>query len=174
MLDPDLILQSVVLAFQHIPSVVAEMAGDPSNIYGHQFRYGADDSIARVVYQRQAPSICVAYMDLLWGKFSGQEMWKHRLEIYLQPRNATNPLPNAAPAPCSAPHLWWLMMNQPVIGLGYGSDNLNFRNLSLLNAAFPVNGGCLPCESPNLLHRQDENLADFFIGQIVIPESGDS
>ena len=172
MLDPDLVLQSVVSAFRAIPSVVAEMAHDATNITGHLYRYGSEDSIARTVFQRPAPSITVAYIDLLWGKFSGAEMWKHRLEVYLQPRNADFTPPNNAPLPASAPHLWWLMMNMPVIG--YANNTLNFRNLSLTNAGFPTNGGLLPVESPNLMHRQDENLADIFCGSLVLTEWGDA
>ena len=172
MLDPDLVLESVVLAFRAIPTVVDEMSGDPLRIVGHQYRYGTDDSIARTVFQRESPSIVVAYLDLLWGKFSGAEMWKHRLEVYLQPRNATTTPPNGAPPPASAPHLWWMMMNLPVVG--YANDTLNFRNLSLTHASFPTNGGLLPVESPSLMHRQDENLADLHVGALILGEWGDS
>lgn len=171
MLDPDLVLESVVSAFQAIPEVVAEMAGVPSNIYGHRYLYGTEDSLARTVFQRTAPSICVAYMDLIWGKFSGAEMWKHRLEVYLQPRNAVPALPNNAPTPASGPHLWWLLMNKPVTG--YANGTLNFRQISLTHSSFPANGGLMPIENPNLMHRQDENLADVHIGQIICVESGD-
>src|SRR5262245_26622691 len=88
MIDPDLVLSYTVDAFRSIPALVLEMGNSPPNIYGHYFLNGAENSLDRSVIAMSAPSILVAYTDLLWGNFDGMTVWKHRLEVYIRPKNA--------------------------------------------------------------------------------------
>jgi len=59
-------------------------------------------------------------------------------------------------------HLWWLMMNSPVL-----SGPTNFRNTAFLN------GSLMLVDTPTLTHRIDELAQDFFVGSLVFPENGD-
>lgn len=165
MLDPDLVLSNLLTTFRSIPALVSEMADDSSNIFGHYYLAGEENSLVRVLSQMTSPSICVAYLDLLGGNFDGSTIWKHRLEVYIRPKNSAmggvgSP---SGPRASSPPHLWWLMMNSPVLG-----GTLNIRQVSLMS------GSLMPMETPTLVHRQDEQGLDFFVGSMVIPEYGDS
>ena len=165
MLDPDLVLAAVVDAFQSIPAVVSELADDPTNIIGHTYTYGTEDSIARAIYSMRSPSILVAYLDLLGGNFDGATIWKHRLEVYLRPKNAASGAVGGVGGAhaSSPPHVWWLLMNSVL-----GSTSQNFRQTSLLS------GSLMLCDTPTLKHRTDEQGADLWVGQLVIPEWGDA
>ncbi len=164
MLDPDLVLTAVVSAFRSIPLLVAEMADDPLNIYGHTYAYGAERSLAFAINAQTSPSILVAYLDYLGGNWNGMVVWKHRLVAYIRPKNAaigavsgTNGAPAASPQ-----HLYWLMMNKPVLG---GQQNFRYTEL--------MPGLMLTDAMPSLTHQVDEQGADFFQCQMVIPELGD-
>lgn len=158
MLDPDVVLSAIVSAFQSIPALVTEMAGNAANISGHDFSYGEENSLIRTVYSMQSPSILIAYLDLLGGNFDGSTIWKHRLEAYIRPKNAASGTNNASPG-----HLWWLMMNRPIL-----STTQNIRQTSLLSGALML------MDTPTLVHKQDEIGMDFFVGTMVFPEYGDN
>jgi hypothetical protein len=163
MLDPDLVLSAVIEAFQSIPALVLQMAGDPDNIIGHTYAYGAENSLLKAVYEMVTPSVLVAYLDVLGGNFDGQTIWKHRLEAYIRPNNAgmsevISGVPVATP-----PHIWWLMINSTILG-----TTLNIRQYSLMGGNLQI------MDTPSLTHRQDEVGADLFIGTMVIPEYGDN
>src|SRR5882762_3151223 len=87
MLDPDLVLQSIVSAFRSIAPLVSEMADDPANIYGHSYSYGAEQSLDLAISRMTSPSILVAYLDMFGGQFSGSTVWKHRLQAVIRPKN---------------------------------------------------------------------------------------
>ncbi len=162
MLDPDLVLAAVLAAFRSIPLLVAEMADDVSNIYGHDYLYGAETSLALAVNNQRSPSILVAYLDILGGQFSGMQVWKHRLDVFIRPKNAATGSVGSPPAPASSPQrLWWLMLTQPVLG---GAQD--FLNTELMT------GLMILADIPSLTHQQDEQGADFFIGHLSIGEKG--
>lgn len=151
-------------AFRSIPLLVSEMADDPLNIYGHSYQYGAETSLALAINAQRSPSILVAYLDLLGGNFDGMTVWKHRLTAYIRPKNAaTGTVGGMGGGRASSPqHLFWLMMNKPVLG---GSQNFRYTELM---------SGLLLCDAmPSLTHQQDEQGADLFSCNLVIPEIGD-
>jgi hypothetical protein len=160
MIDPDLVVSTLVSSFQSIPAVVTAL-GSTSLVVGHEYLYGVDNSLIRAINEMPGPSVLIVYLDLIGGQFSGMQVWKHRLEVYIRPKNAaTGPAPGSSP-----PHLWWLMMNSVVPFLG-GTQNIRYARL--LPNLFPVDA------MPHLTHRQDENGADLFCGSIVIGEQGDA
>lgn len=163
MLDPDLVLETVVAAFRSIAPLVAEMADDPSNIYGHAYQYGADKSLALAINSQTSPSILVAYLDYLGGQFSGMTVWKHRLTAYIRPKNAAVGLTSSGARAASPQHIFWLMMNSPVLG---GAQNFRYTEL--------MPGLMLLDAMPSLTHQTDESGADFFNVLITIPELGDA
>lgn len=164
MLDPDVVLATIVSAFQSIPALVSEMGGSSSAISGHYYQYGAENSLATAIGTMQSPSILIAYQDLLGGNFDGMTIWKHRLEAYIRPKNRAMGKVGvgAGTLPASPPHLWYLMMHSPVLG---GTQNI--RSTTLLS------GSLQNMDTPTLMHKQDENGADFFVGSMVWPEAGD-
>jgi hypothetical protein len=184
MLDPDLVLNSVIAAFQAIPDVVAQLggltsiSGDPT-IAPHYYYSGLEHSLAADIYQMEGPTILVYYLDMLGGNFSQETIWKHRLEACVRPKNAASGpgvVPPSGFGPYlpigDTPYLCWLMMHSSVSPpLGYiippGSNTTsNIRQIRLLpNLAL--------METPTLKHRIDEQGQDYFCWQMVFPELGD-
>ena len=163
MLDPDLVLAAVISAFRSIPALITQMAGASSNIYGHTYAYGAEHSLALAINEQRSPSILVAYVDLIGGQFSGMTVWKHRLDAYIRPKNAAfGHIPGGAIA-ASPQHLFWLMMNSPVLG---GSQNIRYTEI--------LSGLHMLDAMPSLTHQTDEQGADFFVCHMVFPEMGDA
>lgn len=162
MLDPDIVIDAVVATFLAIPEVVAEMGGitlATANIIGHKYAYGLENSLLQSIGQMASPSVLIAYQDLLGGNFDGMTMWKHRLEVYIRPRNKAT---TAGAGGASSPHLWWLMMNKTVTG-----QPTNIRGIEL------VSGNLQLMDTPTLMHKTDELGADIFVGNMVFPEKGD-
>ena len=157
MLQPSLVLAAVVSAFRSIPTLVDQMGGDPTNIIGHTFLYGTEDSLSRSILQQQSPSIIIAYLDLLEGNFDESTAWKHRLECYIRPKN------NAMGAlALSPPDLWWIMCNSPILG---SAQSIRYQRL--------LNGDLMLPDTPSFIHNADEQGADFFTGSLTFPEYGD-
>jgi len=139
------------------------MADNPSNIYGHAYQYGADKSLALAINNQSSPSILVAYLDYLGGQFSGMTVWKHRLTAYIRPKNAAVGLTSSNTRAASPQHIFWLMMNSPVLG-----GEQNFRYIEL------TPGLALVDAMPSLTHQTDEQGADFFQVLMTFPEIGDA
>jgi len=158
MLDPDLVVAAIVTALQSIPALVTEMNG-AGNIYAHYYQYGAENSLAQSIYTMTSPSILIAYQDLLGGNFDGMTIWKHRIDAYIRPGNRAV---GTSPVAASSPHVWWLMMHSPVLG-----TTRNLREVTLLSNALQI------MDTPTLMHRSDEQGADFFVGSMCWPEAGD-
>lgn len=168
MLDPDLVLASVVSTFQSIPTLVSEMADDSSNIYGHSYGYGAEESLALAISRMTSPSILVAYLDLIGGQFSGMTVWKHRLQAVIRSKNQAMGRVGGpgGTTPASPPHLFWLMMNKAVLG---GTDNRtqNIRYTEIMSGLHMLDA------MPSMTHQTDEQGSDYFICTMVWPEKGD-
>lgn len=163
MLDPDVVLNSVVATLQSIPELVAEL-GAPAipatdSITGHFYFSGEETSLVRDLSQMLAPSIKVMYLDYIMGNYDAQTMWKHRLNIAIRSRNRAAEIGAA-----SAPHIWWMCMNLPV---NAPMEAPNIRSIDLVN-------GLLWLYETNLKYQQDELGQDFLIGTMVWNEIGDA
>lgn len=169
MLDPDLVLVAVVDAFKSIDELATLMCDDAgaSTIFGHTFTYGEENTLTKVVWTAPSPSLIVAYTDLLSGNFDGQTMWKHCLEVYIRPKSGVSNVfsdsnPDVARVP-STPHIWWMMMNLPVLG---GAQPLRYTTL--------LSGALQLMDLPTLSYKAvGDDGADLFIGKLVFPEYGD-
>lgn len=162
MLDPDVVLNSVVAALQSIPELATEL-GAPAvpvteSIRGHHFYSGQEDSLMHALAEMRSPSMLVAYLDYIMGNFDGMTLWKHRLQLCIRSRNKAS---NGGSA--SAQHLWWMAMNLPI---SVPEIAPNIRNVDLA-------GGSLWLFETNLKHQIDELAQDFFISTLVFNEMGD-
>jgi hypothetical protein len=163
MLDPDLVLNAVLASMQSIPDLVTEL-GAPAipattSITGHYFYAGEENSLVRALAQMRMPSFLVAYLDYVGGNFDGSTVWKHRMNLYIRPRNKA-----AQQGAASAQHLWWMAMNLPVSVPTVG-PNLRYTNL------LP---GLEIMDIPVLKHQTDELGQDFFVSTMVFSEIGDA
>lgn len=170
MLDPDLVVGSVVSAFRSIPSVVSQMGDDPAAISSHSYLAGEENTLNRVVWQMRVPSILVAYTSALWGNFAGDLLWKHGVTVWYRVKNAAigTVVPGDQVPACSAPHLFWLMMHDPVdtsFG-GQANGELNIRQIRLLDSL-------LPLTNPSWKYVPDQPGGDLFEIEFVLPEIGD-
>ena len=164
MLDPDVVLNSVVASLQSIPQLLAELGSPPVDpadaIRGHYFYAGEENSLARTLGQMNMPSMLVAYLDYLGGNFDGMTVWKHRLNMYLRPRNRA-----AQNGSASAQHLWWMGMNLPI---AVPIPAANIRYVELANENLQL------MDTPTLKYISDELGQDFFVSTMVFPEKGDA
>jgi hypothetical protein len=163
MLDPDVVLNSVLTSLQSIPQLATEL-GAPTipateSITGHYFYSGEENSITRALAQMKSPSIMLAYLDYISGNFDGMTVWKHRLNLCIRSRNKAS---NGASV--SAQHLWWMAMNLPI---SVPETAANIRYVDLCNHS-------LWLFETNLKHQIDELGQDFFIGTMTFNEMGDA
>ena len=163
MLDPDVVLSSVVASLQSIPDLATEL-GAPAipateSITGHFFFSGEDNSYIRTLAQMRSPSILVAYLDYISGNYDGMTVWKHRLNLCIRSRNKAS---NGSSS--SAQHLWWMATNLPI---SVPEVAPNIRYVDLANHS-------LWLFDTNLKHQTDELGQDFFIGTMVFNEMGDA
>jgi hypothetical protein len=165
MLDPDVVLSTLVLSFRSIPALVAEMGGDALAISGHTYLYGPERSLAQSIYEQRSPSILIAYIDMIGGQFSGEGVWKHRLEAYIRPKNASTGLVSGLTPASSPPHLFYLMFHSAVPYIYPGT--LNLRTVRMLPDLAPLDA------MPSLTHQADEQGADLFRVSMTFPELGD-
>jgi hypothetical protein len=163
MLNPDVVLSSVLASLQSIPQLASEL-GAPDipateSITGHYFYSGEDDSLIRALGKMRSPSILVAYLDYIGGNFDGMTVWKHRLNMYFRPRNRAS---NGGSV--SVQTLWWMAMNLP-IAVPQIAPNIRYIELVDYNLQL--------MDQPPLMHQTDELGQDFFYSTLVFPEKGD-
>lgn len=151
MLDPDLVLSSLLSTARATPTLVAALNSEPTNISSHIFRFGTENSLARTVEQMPSGTLLLVYTGLIGGQFSGMSCWKHQLQVYIRPANS-----EASPA-----HLWWLLLHGDITG-----RSTALRNLRLLPSLSPM-------DLPSITFQQDATYTDLFVGNISIPEEGD-
>lgn len=164
MLDPDVVLNAVVASLRSIPQLASEL-GFPNvpieqSIIGHFFYSGEENALIRALSQMKSPSILVAYLDYIGGNFDGSTVWKHRLNLYLRPRNHAS---NGDAA--SGMHLWWMSMNLPI---QVPEVAPNIRHVELCDHSLQL------MDTPSLLRQTDELGQDFFISTMVFNEKGDA
>ncbi len=161
MLDPDVVLSTLITALKSNADLVAAL-GSADYIIGHEYLYGSDNSVGFTLYQLPSPCLFLAYEDMLGGNFSGETVWKHRIRMWIKPKNAAH---GNNPVGCSPPHLFWLAMHQPVTSVSPGT--LDIRTVSLMTSLAPLDA------MPSLTHQQDETAGDLFTALLVFPELGD-
>lgn len=161
MLNPRPLVDAVVTALQSITPLVAAMNGNAQNIFAHHFVYGADQSLARAIYQMTAPSVLVAWEGAKGGNFNGTSLIKDSVAIYIRMGNQAGQL-----LPVSYEDLWWLIVNAPVSVDG-GAGTLNIRYLHLVPGKWEIP------DNPSIEHLVDEEGMDRFCAHFAFPQIGD-
>ena len=164
MLNPEIIVEGVVSTIKTITPLVTLLGADPapplrSRISGFLFLSGVENTLATTVYELQSPGILVCWAGTVGGKsvgFSGMEIWKHKIDIYLRAGNASS-----SPTPTGAGYMWWLLMTSPVNG---GPNNIRSSNAIAGIPNLDI------METPSVSHRQDQNGLDYIIASCVFPE----
>jgi hypothetical protein len=156
MLDPTLIGQALVSTLQNIPTLVAALGNQQSNVVLHQFVYGVELRLAETVYKLVPPKLLIAWDGTKGGNFSGQQIWKHSFRGFGRVANQAG-----ASSPISLSDLWLLIVNGKLTGM-----NLNIRQVQIYS-------GVDLMDTPASQIRQDEDGMDFLEFQMVIPEIGD-
>src|SRR5262252_8918010 len=159
MLDPDLVMNSVLDSFRSIPQLVTEVGG-AQNITGHYYYSGEENSLMKTLGQMRAPTILLAYLAMLGGNFDGQTMWKHQINLYVRPRNKASDALNGRNS-ASAPHLYWMALNLPIT-VPRPADSIRYIDL--------VDENLMLMETPSLLHQVDELGQDFFYSTLTFVE----
>ena len=163
MLNPKLITDAVTAALQKIPALAAAMTvtdagGNPNaRISAFHYRLGAEHRLAEAIYKMPAPSILVAWEGTQGGNFSGYQIWKHRIAVYLRMGNMAGSVD-----PVGYEDLWWTLCNVPPSGA-----STNIRYLNILPALDIM-------DTPSVAHLLDEDQIDIFRGEFIIPEIGDN
>lgn len=174
-----MVLSAVTTAISSIPDLVLALGGSLTTssgqprILSHNFQFATDLSLARAIAQMTTPSILVGYMGVQWGNFSGCVLWKHKIEFYLRPANSS-----AGNGPqLSGPDLWYVLSSAPLGPPLNFPAGLNIRQVSLINNPDPSTNQAGMLQLPEQIKldfRQDTDLYDLFIGQMVFPEYGDA
>jgi len=126
-------------------------------ISAFHYRLGAEHRLAEAIYKMPAPSILVAWEGTLGGNFSGYQIWKHRIAVYLRMGNMAGNL-----EPVGYEDLWSMICN----GVPDGATT-NLRCINILPELDIM-------DTPSIAHALDEDLVDRFVVTIVLPEVGDN
>ncbi len=84
MIDPSVLVNNLVAALRDIPDLVAEMDDDPERIYAYHDAYPRLVSLAQAIHGMPAPSIMAVWQGTQPGSFSGMDVWKHQITLFLR------------------------------------------------------------------------------------------
>lgn len=156
MLNPRTLVDAVAAAFGTITTLVQAMNNDPTNIIAYHYNYANDPRLVLAIEEMKAPSILVYWQGTQGGNFSGQQIWKHRLEAVIRAGNTTGT------TPLSYEDIWFAMMQEPCNG-----TSLNFRNQEIIPGVVDL------VDTPSIKHHTDSENMDMFTVELVFPEIGD-
>src|ERR1700722_10315066 len=104
MLKPSVIVDTVVSVLQTIPGLVSAMS-DPSRIKAFHFMQGLETPALKAINAMLQPSILVMWAGTSGGNFSGYQIFKHHIDVYLRAPNTV-----AISTAIAYEDLWYLMM----------------------------------------------------------------
>jgi hypothetical protein len=157
MLKGSVIVDDFVSTLQTVPALVTAMNNDPSRIVGFHFIPGKSKGLQEAIQQMLSPSILVNYEAIAGGNFSGYQIWKHHLDVYIRGANQAGQA-----TPVNAEDIPYLMMNQPVNG-----GTLNIRFVSIMPGQLDI------MDTPSFNHMVDDAGSDYWVGRCVFGEIGD-
>ncbi len=156
MIDPSVLIDSLVTLLRDIPDLVMEVAGDPERIYPYHDQYPKKSSLALAIHQMPAPSIMAAWQGTAPGSFGGMDVWKHHVVLYLRARETFEGDP-----PTAYYRLFRLITKGVPASAG----------VPMMNAT--VHSSCYPMDVPSIQRATDAEGLDYFEVPLSFTEMGD-
>lgn len=156
MIDPSQIITNLVAMLRDVPDLVAEMSGDPARIYAYHDQYPKNVSLVHAIHQMPAPSIMAVWQGTQPGSFSGVDVWKHQVTLFLRAKETF-----ARDPPSAYYRLFRLITKGIPTAAG----------VEMLNAT--VHASCYPMDLPSIQRQTDAEGLDYFEVQLSFTEIGD-
>ena len=156
MIDPSVLIDSLVALLRDIPELVMEVGGDPERIYAYHDQYPKKSSLALAIHQMPAPSIMAAWQGTAPGSFGGMDVWKHHVVLYLRARETFEGDP---------PTAYYLLFRLITKGVPASAG------VPMMNAT--VHSSCYPMDVPSIQRATDAEELDYFEVPLSFTEMGD-
>jgi hypothetical protein len=166
MIDPSLLSDAIVTALQGIPAFVAAMVGDPARIFAHHYFYGSDFRLQESIQKMLAPSTLVCWTGMRFANFNGENVWRHKFEVYIRTQNA-----KGLADPICAERAVWIALHEPFTTSPNGEQNIRTWPLYFL----PDESPGVEILDPDLqvaMHQDLEGM-DIACLQFTLSEIGD-
>jgi hypothetical protein len=156
MIDPSELVDNLVELLRSIPELVLEMDGAPERIYAYHDQYPKRSSLAHAIHQMPAPSIMAVWQGTAPGSFSGMDVWKHQVTLFLRARETFEGDP-----PAAYYRLFRLITKgEPMAG-----------EVPMMNTS--VHPSCYPMDLPMIQRQTDAEGLDYFEVPLSFTEIGD-
>ena len=156
MIDPSVLIDSLVTLLRDIPDLVLEVGGVPERIYAYHDQYPKKSSLALAIHQMPAPGIMAAWQGTAPGSFGGMDVWKHHVVLYLRARETFEGDP-----PTAYYRLFRLITKGVPASAG----------VPMMNAT--VHSSCYPMDVPSIQRATDAEGLDYFEVSMSFTEAGD-
>lgn len=156
MIDPSILIDSLVTLLRDIPDLVMEVGGDPERIYAYHDQYPKKSSLALAIHQMPAPAIMAAWQATVPGNFGGSDVWKHQVSIFLRAQETFDGDP---------PTAYYRLFRLITKGIPASAG------VPMLNAT--VHPSCDPMDVPSIQRATDAEGLDYFEVSMSFAEMGD-
>jgi len=157
MTNPGMLVEALVAKLRAIPELVAEMNGEPGRIRAYHYRYPKEASLARALYELEAPALLVVWRGTEPGRFGRGEVWQHRFSLFIRSREIFEH--EAATAG------YYRIGELLVDGVPEGGDGQ--RMLETV-----IDPACYPMEVPRLVAAADADGVDYVEVELRLTEMG--
>ncbi len=156
MINPNDIVEALVLLLRDIPDLVAAVGGDEERIFSYYDQYPKDVSLELARYQMLAPGIMVAWQGSGPGSFGNFEVWKHDISLTLRAAEDSGE---------ETPSGYYRLFQQIVKGKP--------KSLGQAMQYVTVHSACQPMDTPRMQRQTDSAGVDYFEVSMTFTESGD-
>ena len=156
MIDPSILIDSLVALLRDVPDLVMEMGGNPGRIYAYHDQYPKKSSVALAIHQMPAPSIMVAWQGTAPGSFGGSDVWKHQVSLFLRARETFDGDP---------PTAYYQLFRMITKGVPVSAG------VPMINAT--IHPSCYPMDVPSIQRATDTEGLDYFEMNMSFTEIGD-
>jgi hypothetical protein len=159
MIDPSELVDNLVAALRDIPDLVAEMGSDADRIYAYHDQYPQRVSLAHAIHQMPVPGLMAVWQGTQPGSFSGVDVWKHQLTLFVRVGAS------AVKEGVAVPTTYYSLFRLIVKGTPSTGDQ------PILNTA--IHDSCYPMDLPMIQRQTDSEGLDYFEIPIQFTEIGD-
>jgi len=156
MIDPSELLNNLVATLRDIPELVLEMDGDPGRVFAYHDQYPTRVSLAHAIHQMPLPSIMAVWQGTAPGSFSGVDVWKHQITLFLRAGEQSGGDPPAD---------YYCLFRLITKGVPTAAG------VEMLNAT--IHPSCYPMDLPSIQRQTDAEGLDYFEIPMTFTEVGD-